>query len=170
MDPVKGWVRCPCMEDEVNQRTLGQFYTPLIVPSTKLSSKLEENLILEGPLAEIRKHVSRALVDLRERGGSFESFDSYKLVEIYLGKDEEYETQSKAALDHDLLILLLGFADIRNRMLPELLTQVLSRRELLFKPTWIVLGLPFKLISTKYSSEVEDAIKDFTRMQVGNKA
>lgn len=162
----KGWVMCPCMEDEVNKRTLGQFYTPNILPATKLTAKLQENLILEGPLAELRKHVARALVELRKGGGTFEAFDAYRLVEIFLRQDDQFENQGQATLDQDLLILLVGFADIKNRMLPQLITQVLNRRSLLFKPTWVVLGIPYLHISTKYSVDVEELLRDFQRMKI----
>ena len=53
--------------------------------------------------------------------------DAYRLIEIFVEKDDELDTNAMA-VDADLRVLLLGFGEPRNRYLPELAVQVLSRR------------------------------------------
>jgi hypothetical protein len=49
------------------------------------------------------------------------------LLEILLDKDEEFTTTAQVA-QHDLLILLMGFGEPRNRYLPDLILQILGTR------------------------------------------
>jgi hypothetical protein len=91
--------------------------------------------------------------------------DAYRLIEIFLGQDEEFETQA-AVTDTDLLIMLLGFGDPRNKYLPELLLQTLNRRELIMRPTWIILGLPLDQLGIKYSTQVYDRVSRMRKVRV----
>jgi len=154
------WTRCTCLQLELNQKKLGAMYTENPKIKTDLEKMKRDNTIIEGPLATIRKHVARVLLDMSERGESFLTMDAYRLIEIFLEKDEEFETTS-GATDADLLVLLLGFGDPRNRYLPELILQTISRRELIREPTWIILGLPMGILSTKYGEQLAEKLKTF---------
>lgn len=161
------WHRCKCLQLEISARKLGQMYCDNPHDKTLLTGLLGkgENLLLEGPLTAIKPHVSRVLLDLLEKGISFTILDAYRLIEIFLEKDAEFDTTTQS-ITADLMIILLGFADPKNRYLPELLMQAIQRRELLQRPTWVVLGVDRNLISTKYSTDLADALARFKRIVV----
>lgn len=161
------WHRCRCLQLEISARTLGQFYCSNPRDKTQLSLMMEkgENLLLEGPLVAIKPHMARVLLDLLERGTSFTVLDAYRFIEIFLEKDEEFDTTTESIMA-DLMVILLGFADPRNKYLPELLTQAIQRRLLLGKLTWVVLGIDRNLISTKYSVDLQDILAKFQRVTV----
>jgi len=158
-------VRCPCREEDEKERVLGPMYAPDIHESTKLATKIGSDILIEGPLASIRRHVARVLLDSKEAGKDWLTMDAYRLIEIFLGEDREYQNQH-AAIDPDLLILLLGFADPPNKYLPELLLQTLSRRELIRRPTWVVLGIDMSQVSRKYNSVLSERLLTFDRVRI----
>lgn len=158
-------VRCPCLEDEIRRRILGQMYSPRPKSTSALSKQTANNLLIEGPITSVKTHVSTVLLGMRAEGKNWLTLDAYRLIEIFLGEDKEHESQHEA-IDPDLLILLLGFADPRNKYLPELLMQVLARRELLSKPTWVILGIPKETISTKYNSDLANKLATFQKVSV----
>lgn len=159
------WCRCPCLEEEIKERALGPMYSPDILADTKLSQKKGLNTTIEGSLAGIRKHVGRVLLDLKKDGKTWLTLDAYRLLEIFLGEDPDIDNQH-AAVSPDLLILLLGFADPRNRYLPELILQTLARRELVRLPTWVILGVPRETIATKYSSQLAERLDTFGKAEI----
>lgn len=157
------WTRCPCLILEMNKQKLAEMFCDNPRKDTPLTKKLDKNLRIEGPLTTVRPHVAGALLNLADRRESFMIMDAYRLIEIFLEKDEEFET-SRPALEADMLVILLGFGDPRNRYLPELLVQALNRRELVQKPTWIVMGLDMGHVAHKYSSDLHDMIARFEKV------
>jgi hypothetical protein len=158
-------VRCDCLKLEINLRKLGPMFSPSPKTKTGLSEAQHEDAVLEGPLSSVRQHVSRVLLDRAEKNEQWITMDAYRLIEIFLGQDEEFETQA-AVTDTDLLIMLLGFGDPRNKYLPELLLQTLNRRELIMRPTWIILGLPLDQLGIKYSTQVYDRVSRMRKVRV----
>jgi hypothetical protein len=156
------WQRCPCLTLEIHQMRLGQMFCKDPRLDTPLKSKLQSNLRLEGPLDTLRPHIAGALLHMSSRGEKYVIMDAYRLIEIFLEKDEEYAS-SRPTIETDLLVLLLGFGDPRNRYLPELLVQALSRRALDNKPTWVVMGVDLSLVSTKYNSELQAQLASFEK-------
>lgn len=156
------WKRCPCLELELHQQKLGQMFCQTPRRDTPLRQKLGLNLRLEGPISSLRPHVAGALLHLAERHETFVIMDAYRLIEIFLEKDEEYTT-SRPAIEADLLVILLGFGDPRNKYLPELLVQALNRRELDQKPTWVVMGCDVNHVSHRYSAELQAMLLKFEK-------
>lgn len=161
----EGVARCECLKIEINMRRLGTMFTPSIVKTTPLTNLVDEDAVLDGPLSVLRQHVGRVLIDRSENHERWVQIDAYRLIEIFLGQDEEFATQFSVT-DTDLLLLMLGFGDPRNKYLPELLLQALSRRELLQKPTWIILGCALDSLSVKYSTEVHGRVARMRRVKV----
>lgn len=124
----------------------------------------DENLLIEGPLDSIRPHVAGVLNKMLEQGKTFDFMDAYRLVEIFLDKDEEYQTSQDLA-EYDLFGLLLGFGDVLNRRLPDLIVQALARRELVQRPTWVILGLSLQQVPVKYNADVFDKISRYRRVK-----
>jgi hypothetical protein len=150
---------------QLYKRDLGAFATSSPKKDTRLIQMLEESLLLEGPLSLIREHVAGVILHMKEVDKTFASMDSYRLVDIFLDKDEEFQG-SAVLTDYDLFVLLLGFGEVKNQRLPDLIMQVLSRRELQQKPTWVVLGIPMGQVPVKFTQEVFDAINRHQRVQV----
>lgn len=159
------WWRCACLEQEVNKQRLGMFAVKNPREDTVLWRYREENLLIEGPLGIIRPHVAGVLNRLLEQGKTFDFMDAYRLVEIFLDKDEEYQTSQDLA-DYDLFGILLGFGDVLNRRLPDLIVQALARRELKQRPTWVILGLSLKQVPAKYNADVFDKINNYRKVAV----
>lgn len=154
------WFRCQCLELEINRKRLGLMFTENPVDRSKLMDLQDKNLILTGPLEILRRHVASVLLGMASEGESWVTMDAYRLIEIFLDQDQEFSHVS-AATGKDLLILLLGFGDPPNKYLPELILQAVNRRELIGKPTWIILGIPKERIPTKYSVELGTKLEQF---------
>jgi len=157
--------RCRCLQLEINERALGQMYHENPRMDTKLASNLDRDLRLEGSINSLKPHIAGALLTALNQGKEFKVIDAYRLIEIFLEKDEELET-NRPLLDTDLLVLLLGFGDPRNRYLPELLVQLFARRELLRRPTWVVMGLDLAQVTGRYDGSVHDRIQKFFRVSI----
>jgi hypothetical protein len=95
--------------------------------------------------------------------GRYIVLDAYRLIEIFLEKDDELET-NRPVVEADLLVLLLGYGDPRNKYLPELLLQVLSRRSLLDRPTWVVCGIPVEQIAHRYTVALSTVLMKFEKV------
>lgn len=168
MEPAGTWKRCDCLVQEIRQQLLGVMYTENPMVRTSLEEYRDQNLVLSGPLESIRKHVARVLLTMAERQERWVTMDAYRLIEIFLDQDKEFDSTA-VAVDCDLFLLLLGFGDPRNRYLPELILQALNRRALTRKPTWVALGLPQEQVGTKYSSELQGMLDGWQKVQVAVK-
>lgn len=161
----KTMVRCPCLEEELLKIRLGPFfYSKEIVSRTDLEKYLGTSMVLEGQLDQVKRHVARALMTHTETK-LFKAIDAYRLIEIFLEKDEEF-TSTWQVLNTDLLIIMLGFGDPKNRYLPELVVQALSRRKMENLPTWVILGIPREMVAGKYSSELGEELGKLKRARV----
>jgi hypothetical protein len=154
------WQRCPCLELELAQSKLRELYTAKPNRNSPLRKKLASNLLIQGPLETVRKHTAGALMTLK---GRYIVLDAYRLIEIFLEKDDELET-NRPVVEADLLVLLLGYGDPRNKYLPELLLQVLSRRSLLDRPTWVVCGIPVEQIAHRYTVALSTVLMKFEKV------
>lgn len=159
----EGYVRCNCLQLEMNQRKLGQMFCENPKAKTPLLGKTETNIRIEGPLNTVRPHVAGALLHMSASRKSYVIMDAYRLIEIFLEKDEEYST-SRPAIEADLLVILLGFGDPPNRYLPELLTQVMNRRDLTRKPTWIIMGIELSRVGHKYNADLQAMLENYERI------
>lgn len=161
-----GWIRCECLQEDLRKRELGIFYCDEPMKNTPMIGVMEKNCVIEGSLTTLRKHVSGVMLKAQEQKKSVRVMDAYRLMDIFLEKDQEYKSTSEST-DVDLLILLLGFGDPRNRYLPELIVQVLQRRALLALPNWVILGIEQSQVAGKYSSDLASILSTFRK--VGSK-
>lgn len=158
------WQRCQCLKMEMNQKDLGLFFSEHPKHDPQFSELLYEDVLLEDSMSKVKPYIAGTLLD-RPSDMSFLSIDAYRLIEIFLEKDPDYTTIGQVT-EKDLLILLLGFGDPRNSYLPELILQVLTRRQLLQLPTWVVLGISANQIPGKYSEDVHHHIQEFRKVRV----
>lgn len=159
------WVRCSCLEESIYKRDLGIFATKTPKLETKLLTLVDKPLIIEGPLNTVRPHIAGVILGLKRQGKSFASTDAYRLVDIFLDKDQDFSNSAMIS-DYDLYVMMLGFAEVKNQRLPDLICQVLARRELLQKPTWVILGMPYGQVAQRFTSDVHDRMKDFQKVVV----
>jgi len=150
---------------ELNQKSLGVFYTDNVAESSTLETLLDKNLTIEGAMDSIRPQVARALLTLSTKLKTSQAYDSYRLMDIFLEKDEEFDNYSKAE-DADLFILLLGFGEIKNQRLPDCIMQVITRRELVQLPTWVVLGISRPEVAMKFNNAVFDKVDSFKKVVI----
>lgn len=165
------WVRCKCITEQACVQQLGIFYTPQRPKKTPLEQLVNENAILEGSLDSLRPHVGRAMLSLQEDGKRVTAFDCYRLAERYidsLNSESGGESHIVQTEGWDLVIMLIGFGEPRNKMLPELIMQLLGRRDVLRLPTWVILGPCVEIASVgmKYSSEVASRLADFKKVKM----
>lgn len=161
--PKGEWIRCSCLNEAIYKRDLGVFATKEPDLNTGLKALTDTSLLIEGPMSRIRGHIAGTILDIKSKGGSFTSMDAYRLVDIFLDKDECF-TNSTLLTEYDLFVMLLGFAEVKNQRLPDLINQVLARRELYQKPTWIILGMPFGQVAARFSQETFNYMKDFKKV------
>lgn len=159
------WVRCSCLEKEVHKRALGVFNHPHPKMDTALIGLRDKSIIIEGPLASIRAHMAGVILTSQRESKTFASTDAYRLVEIFLDKDNEFKGSQDIA-QFDLYTMLLGFAEVKNQRLPDLICQILGRRELDQKPTWVILGMPLGQVAARFTTDVYDYIKNFQKVQI----
>lgn len=159
------WKRCACLQMEMHQSAIGTMFSEKPKEETPLSNLTDTNLIIEGPLEEIRRHATTVLTKMVSNKETFLTIDAYRLIEIFLDQDKEYQSTS-VTVDCDLLIVLLGFGDPPNRYLPELMMQAFSRRELTRRPTWVVLGMSLGQVATRYGATLADKLKTFKKAAV----
>lgn len=159
------WERCACLVKELNKQRLGIFNTADVQKKTPLTALVNTDTVIEGPISVIRQHVARVLLDLIAQEKTFGTMDAYRLVEIFLDKDEEFQTSQDLA-GFDLFILLLGFGDVANRRLPDLVNQALNRRELVQKTTWVILGLPLPSVAGRYDASLGERLVRMKRVGV----
>lgn len=158
---------CPCMLVEKNQRRLGKLFEPELYLGSPLRKDVGRNLFLEGPLREVRRHAAGAVLHLERLGRTWSVLDSQRAADIWLGKDEEFTTSARPA-SGDLLVFFLGFGELPNRRLPEVILEVLDRRMLEQRPTWIISSYDRAELGARYGAEVERRIlDDFERVRVG---
>lgn len=160
-----GWVRCSCLKDSLFKRALGVFATKEPKEDTSLYRLRDTSLLIEGPLTLIRPHIAGVILKMKEGEETFTSTDAYRLVDIFLDKDAEFEGSAQLS-NHDLFVLMLGFGEVKNQRLPDLIMQVLARRELLQKPTWVVLGLPLGQVPVRFTQEVFDSVNRFKKVRI----
>lgn len=159
------WRRCRCLQQEIRKKQLGEMYDPEPRTGTILLRKTETSLFMDGPLATVRPHVAGALLHLTGQGKSYRVLDAYRLIEIFLGEDNELDNQAPI-IETDLLVLLLAYGDPRNRYLPELMLQVLMRRELTGKPTWVVSGVDLHSVASRYGEALKAKLAGFEKAGV----
>ena len=158
----EGWKRCHCLNERLTRQRVGTLYSEKAPASSALEGLRDRDTLIEGPLETIRRHATAALRRQHAEGKTHLTIDAYHLIDVFLEKTDDWRSTAEAS-DPDLLIIMLGFGDPRNKYLPELIEQALARRELLRKPTWVVLGTSRDMIPTRYNASLADRLNKFHR-------
>lgn len=106
-----------------------------------------------GSFEAFKLMVWRSLSAYRERRLSYDYLDVYRLVDIFLSKDGEYDSV-RPLVNLDIVILVLGLADLPNKLLPNIVVQFLSLRRDGYKPTWVFAPFTLGKVESVYGREV----------------
>ncbi len=161
------WVRCPCVVEDERERILGEFYCEDPVLDTDLTDKLDRNLIVEGTRAEVCRHLAGAFLHLEQKNRTWVSVTSERLLEIWLGNDDD-GFRSAAPLEHkDLVFLWLGWGEtLPNKCRPDAILDLLGRRARVRRPLWIYMNFDFGDVANRYGSmELTRQLKAFDRIE-----
>lgn len=153
-------LRCQCIAKVVARKKLGPIFSESVPKANKLGSLVGVSLTIEGPLNEVKGYVTAAMMPLIVSGKTVLVVDIYQMLEVFLQQEDNIASNSEFVAP-DILIVLVGFGDPPNKYLPNLLTQHLKRRFLHNRPTWLVLGVPREQLTSRYSAEVTEAIREF---------
>jgi hypothetical protein len=110
-------------------------------------------------LAPFKAMVWRSLAEMRDTRLRYDYVDAYRLVDIQFERDETYGSV-RSLSDLDLLIFVLGLADVPNKMLPSLICQVLMLRKDAGRPTWVFSPFNRARVLDVYGSSVVDLVGD----------
>lgn len=161
----KQWVRCKCVEDLLYTSKLGIFKCDSPTFNEKLYSHVGVSVRIEGALNDIRPMVAGVLTRMMKEEKTFGVVDGYQLVEIFLEKDSDFPTLG-TLLEKDLVILMLGFGEVKNQRLPELLFQLFQRRKLFQKPLWVVVGDTMYRMGERFGALVVKELEELRRLEL----
>lgn len=99
----------------------------------------------------------RSLTHYERSDLTYEFFDAYRLVEIFLGQDTVY-TRVRDLDTVQLVIIALGVSDLPNRMLSPLMCQVLTQRRMNGQPTWVYTARIGTALRQAYDNSLSDLL------------
>jgi hypothetical protein len=158
-----GWIRCDCAKAVSNLL----FIRPNIrcgedvVPPEllKLPPLALQDITSNGDYHQFRRMVWRSLLSYEDRDLRYAYFDAYRLVEIYLDKDQEF-SRVRDLEGFDLIVTAVGVSDLPNRMLAPLLCQLLTQRKMMGLPTWVYVAKTGGALRQAYGNELTDLLGD----------
>jgi hypothetical protein len=146
----KGWRRCECVQAELSRH----YVKPQLRRNSEkpqVSSGFQpyplDNVLVSTDFETFRNESWASLLAHNEP--IYDFIDSSRLVEIYLSQDPVY-TRIRDLEELPILILGLGVAELPNKMLPHLISQVLTFRFYISMPTWVFTDLLAWHIQDKY--------------------
>lgn len=101
----------------------------------------------------------RSLAPFRDRALRYDYMDAYRLVDIHFERDTDYE-YLRQLVSLDLLVLVLGLADVPNKLLPSLIVQTLTLRRDAARPTWVFAPFSKPRVAENYGGGVADLLGD----------
>lgn len=163
--------RCPCISRELRRATLGIFAVDKPALNSILLSRMNSNTLLDSPLDKVRPHVAAVILKASEKGINVQHSTCYRLFEKFVGSEVDgAEQHGRRIQDADLLILTLGVGEISVGKIPgiigECVQQVLDRREMEMRPTWVILGVDFNQVGTRYGADLERILRSFQRVTI----
>jgi len=96
----------------------------------------------------------------------YEYLDAYRIVEIHFEKDDKYQTE-RELVSLDLLIVVLGLAELQNRMLGPIVCKVLTLRQHEGRPTWIYLPMLLGKVRDVYGEALSTLLANFPSVRPG---
>lgn len=163
---LKGWERCACVNAILDK----VFIKPGIRGKlTTYPAEYHErepfpmsDLTIGGSWNQFQPFkfmVWRSLAPHRDKGLRYDYIDAYRLVDIFFEHDTQYEFLRQLA-SLDLLIMVIGLADVPNKLLPALIAQVLTLRQDAGSPTWVFSPFSPTRLSEKYGPDVAELLGD----------
>lgn len=133
--------RCICLERRRFRDKVGSaIYNakPLSRDEHCILDELEKsNVFMQSNRSDFLAHF-RDFLWRRDLNYYWKMTTDMDLVDIFLGKNEEWPSVSTFAKGPDLLVLLLGYQSYKNVALSGVIQECLKARQFVDKPTWVI--------------------------------
>lgn len=130
--------RCSCLEQMRFRDKVGNaLYNADVIEEGALEDHGERNLFLQSNRSDFLAHF-RSYLWNRPLDYYWRMTTDMDLIDIFLGKSEEWPSVSNFARGPELLVLQLGFQSYKNIALSGVVLECLKARQFVAKPTWVV--------------------------------
>ena len=69
-------MRCSCLNELIYKRDLGVFATKSPNMHSQMKGLVDQSILIEGPMSQIRNHLAGVILDLKSKGKTFASMDT----------------------------------------------------------------------------------------------
>jgi hypothetical protein len=169
-----GWVRCACLGKILD----ATYIKPAIrgaateVPAAVAAQPPYPlaDLAVGGardylPLFKFR--VWRSLSAYRDQGLRYDYMDAARFLDIFFDRDEDYPGGLRQVARLPLLVLVLGMADMPNKLQNPAIAQVLTLRRESALPTWVFAPFDGVRVRAQYGGEVADLVGPIRPVMAG---
>lgn len=130
--------RCECLEDQFFKKSVGRaIYNADVIEESQLDQYEEKNLFLQADRPDFLAHL-RAFLKPRHEYLSWRMTSDLDLMDIWLGKNEDWPSVTSFLKNPDLAIIQLGVVSYKNVALPGQIYEAIKIREMQSKPTWVI--------------------------------
>ena len=160
---------CICEQERVLKYRLGLFYVhpDKWVPNSRLIHTLKNNLSCRIMCAGrfehfVKPRVSAILQSCNELGWRWFHIDGSRLADIEMGKDPDYSSGTvfkQYCHKLKLLLVMVGFADQKNRLNTEFVLRLLQYCRLHKIPTWVLLNCTLQEVTFDHSKDLKDFLE-----------
>lgn len=161
----KKFVRCKCVVEEMRERKMKSFGFSGDYKSTSLVEYVKTSLVLVGPYNIQAPFIAGVYHDV-PLDFTVRTEYVYELSESFLGHTSKEEEGLEVFTIPDLLVLLLGFTELTNRSLGNMIQHVFRNREIRGKATWF--GIPRTTVNLKglYGKNVVQIVDELDKIDL----
>ena len=163
----KVFERCVCIEKELKRRKVAK-YTTSVVPDTEggLVERRKESLLLVGSMKEHTPYIAGVYQD-SPTNFTINTLHAYDMVSAFFGETKSGDRGLTTFVTPDLLIVLLGFTELTNKMLGDMLQHVYASRTLKDKATWFAVPNARFDIAKMFGDKLDVEISGMAHVSVG---
>ena len=162
----KKFVRCICIIEELRRKKVAQYNTSVTPKGTTLVNFIRESLVVVGSVETLAPYIAGVSRD-SPQDFTIRTVHAYDLVSSFFG---ESVTDAKGGLEvfgvPDLLIILLGFTNLTNKLLGDMLQQVYASRVLRGKSTWFVAPSLETNLESLYGAGIEEELASLRKLSL----
>jgi len=161
----KVFKRCTCIEGELKRRKVAKYTTSVAPITTDLVNRRRESLVLVGSVQKHTPHIAGVYQD-SPTDFTIRTLHAYDMVSAFFGEAQSGERGLDTFVVSDLLIVLLGFSELTNKMLGDMLHHVYVSRKLKDRATWFVVpNKNFSVLKT-YGEQLEKEVDQLPGLAV----
>jgi len=130
--------RCSCLEERRFRSKVGNaVFNADVIGDNELEPFEGKNVFLQANRPDFLAHF-RSFLWRRPLDYYWRMTTDMDLIDIFLGKSEEWASVSNFSRGPDLLVLQLGYQSYKNVALSGIVLECLKARQFVDKPTWVV--------------------------------